>query len=531
MSRLRKWFSPKKKYTHPNQTTQSELIPNEETKALSTRLDQNQSELERIFGKTMDLQLERIHIGNQEGIICYLQSMTDAKLISDKIMHPLSTVSLRNRPVTNKKELEDLRKDIFSGLVYKLCPFEHEVVWHILSGYAVLIVEGISEALAIQIEGIETRSISEPSTQTIIRGPKDACTESISTNISLIRRRIKNPNLRFESYTIGKDTRTSVSISYVEGIANEKIVQEVRNRITKIKIHAIFDSGNVEELIADKTMTPFPTIYPTERPDSIASNLIEGKVAILVDGSPFVLVVPVVLTNFFTVSEDYTKPFLMSSFIRLIRYLSFMISLLLPSLWLALITYHFELIPTPLLTSIVAQRETVPFPALVELLMMDITFEVLREAGTRMPRAVGQTVSIVGALVIGQAAVEAGIVSHMMVIVVAVTAMASFVSPVYTFANSTRLLRFALTLLAGVLGLYGVLLGLCTIVAHLVSLRSFGVPYLAPMAPFIVEDQKDVLVRLPFWWMKKRPLFMNSEAPVNHPEPTSPSPPQKGGKT
>jgi spore germination protein KA len=529
MSRLRKLFSPKSKYTSPNETTNPELIP-DGNDVLSRNLEINRSMLEHVFGKTMDLQLDRISIGSQEGIICYLQSMTDRKLISQKIVQPLSMVTLRNRSVSNKRELDDLRKDVFSGLVYKLTEFNHEAVWHILSGYAVLVVEGIPQALAIQIEGIETRSITESSTQTIIRGPKDSFTESIGTNISLIRRRIKNPNLRFEAYYIGKDTRTSVVIGYIEGVANKKIVQEVRNRISGIKINAIFDSGNIEELIGDKTITPFPLVYNTERPDSVAGDLIAGKIAMVVDGSPFVLLVPVVMTNFFTVSEDYFQPFLMSSLVRLIRYASFIVALLFPAGWLSLITYHHELIPTPLLVSIAAQRETVPFPAIVELLLMDFTFELLREAGTRMPRAVGQTVSIVGALVLGQAAVEAGFVSNMMVIVVAITAIASFVSPIYSFANSTRLLRFLLTILAGVLGLFGVLLGLCAIIAHVVSLRSFGVPYLAPMAPFIIENQEDVLVRWPIFKMKKRPLFLNTEAPEVQPDMKNPSPPKKGGE-
>lgn len=529
MQGFQNWFSPKKKYTHPDKTTSSEIVTDGEKKNISRDLDQNQLELEQIFGKTMDLQLKQIYIGDQKGIICYLQSMTDQKLISEKIMQPLLTASIQNPQILSKNCLDDFSKSVFNGLVYSFTQTFHQAVGHILSGYAVLIVEGVSEALAIQIEGIENRAISEASTQTILRGPKDSFTESLSTNISLIRRRIKNANLRFEEYTIGKDTQTSVSIAYIEGVANDKIIQEVRSRISRIQISAIFDSGSIEELIEDKTYTPFPLIYNTERPETIASHLTSGKIAIFVDGSPFVLSIPVVFTNFFAVSEDYFQPFLMSSFIRILRYISFLIALLFPSIFLSLITYHSELIPTPLLVSIASQRENAPFPSIVELLLIDFTFEILREAGTRIPRAVGPTVSIVGALVIGQAAVEAGIISNMMVIVVAITAISSFVLPIYSFANATRLLRFGLTILGGVLGYYGVFLGLCVIFAHLVSLRSFGVPYMAPIAPFIIEDQKDVLIRLPIYGMKRRPRFMNTESPVNQPEVVSPAPPQKGG--
>lgn len=527
----KKLFSPKKKFTHPDQTTNPEIVSDGESKTISRMLEQNRTELERIFGKTMDLQLISIHIGHQEGLICYLNSMSDAKNITEKITNPLGNSFNHDHQILNKQALEDFGKSVFRGLVYSFTDTFHQIASDLLSGYAVLIVEGIAEALAIQIEGLENRSISESTTQTIIRGPKDAFNESISTNISLVRRRIKSPSLRFEGFTIGKDSQTSVAIAYMDGVVNKKILEEVRKRIARIEISVIIDSGNIEELIADKTYTPFPLIYNTERPDTIVAHVTSGKIAIFVDGSPFVLSVPVVLTNFFDVSEDYYQPFLMSTFIRWVRYISFLLALLLPAIFVSLITYHFELIPTPLLVSIASQRELVPFPAIVELMMMDLTFEILREAGTRMPRAVGQTVSIVGALVIGQAAVEAGIISNMMVIVVAITAIASFVSPIYSFANSTRLLRFFLTFLGGIFGLYGVFLGLCAIFAHLVSLRSFGVPYLAPMAPFILEDQKDVLVRLPLFAMKRRPKFLNTESPITQPDIVNPSPPKKGGNT
>lgn len=263
----------------------------------------------------------------------------------------------------------------------------------------------------------------------------------------------------------------------------------------------------------------------------MAAHLLEGKAAILLDGSPFVLVAPTVMIDFFQSPEDYYQPYYMGSFIRMVRYLSFFIALMLPAFYLSIITYHHELLPTQLLISLAAQREGVPFPAVVEVMMMEITFEIIREAGIRMPRAVGQAVSIVGALVIGQAAVEAGIVSNTLVIVVALTDLSSFASPVYALAVAVRILRFILILLAAVFGLYGMVLGLIIMVAHLASLRSFGVPYLAPVAPLIVEDLEDVFVRFPIWAMKWRPGYLNPEAPLRQPESKSPTPlpPDKGG--
>jgi spore germination protein KA len=230
-------------------------------------------------------------------------------------------------------------------------------------------------------------------------------------------------------------------------------------------------------------------------------------------------------------AEDNYQNYVMSSFVRMIRYLSFMIGLLMPSAYVGVLTFHHELLPTTLLLSVIAQREDVPFPAVVEVFIMEITFEILREAGVRMPRAVGQTVSIVGALVIGQAAAEAGIISNIMVIIVAITAIANFVFPNYSFANASRLIRFILIIVASILGLYGVLLVLVFMVAHLSSLRSFGVPYLAPVAPFIVEDQKDVFVRLPIWSMNKRPAYLSPNISKKQKAQGSPSPPKQEGET
>ena len=369
------------------------------------------------------------------------------------------------------------------------------------------------------------RQVSEPTSQTVIRGPKDSFVESLSTNQSLIRRRIRNKNLYFEEFIIGHETKTKINIVYVKGIANEEIIEEIRTRLNKINVSAIFESANIEELIADKTLTVFPLALNTERPDTVAGNIMEGKIGIIVDGTPFVLFVPTVFTDFFVSSEDYYHNFFVSSFIRILRYISFMIVLLTPAAYVGLLTYDQEMLPTNLLISIAAQREGVPFPAVVEVFIMEFTFEILREAGIRMPRAVGQTVSIVGALVVGQAAAQAGLISNIMVIIVAITATANFVAPVYSLATATRMLRFVLIIISAFFGLYGILLGLIVMVAHLASLRSFGVPYLAPVAPFNVKDQKDQLIIFPYWSMNRRPSYLRSPQPEKQSKTDSPSPP------
>jgi spore germination protein KA len=504
-------------------------IPPQESRniKIGKELNANQNRFQEIFGHTSDFYIESLYIGQQEALICYLTTMTDEQAINEKIVLSLSVASVNPLSIDNESELEQFCKEKLAGTQLQLLEYETQVIDNILSGHVILFIKDFTKAISIRMNSISTRSIEEPSTQGIIRGPKDGFTESSDTNLSLIRRRIKNPSLRFERHTIGSDTATTVYICYIDGIVNHGILEEINKRISNIKTNAMFDSGTLEELITDKTITLFPLIYNSERPDSISANLVEGKIAIVVDGSPFVLLLPAVFNDFFQISEDYYHPFLMSSFARMIRYLSFMISLLFPSLYLSVITYHIEIIPTSLLVSLTSQRENIPFPALFEVFIMEITFEILREAGARMPKAVGPTVSIVGGLVIGQAVIEAGIVSTSTVIVIALSTISSFVSPIYSFAVSTRLLRFILIPFASVFGLYGVALGLLILIGHLCGLRSFGIPYMAPFAPFIIEDQKDVIFRFPTFSLKNRPSYLKTEKPLRQPNVEPPTPPME----
>ncbi|ARK30700.1 spore germination protein [Halalkalibacter krulwichiae] len=496
-----------------NQTTPDDLIEDQEGKKnISPSLNKNEEEFNAVFDKTFDFKIEKVLVGNSEGLILYLSTMVDAQAIKEAIRPALVVAHKKQETISSSSDLKLFQKEYLPSQNVVDVSYNHEVVWYILSGYTVLLVGGLSDGLAIMTTTTDKRSIDQSQTQTIIRGPQDSFTEVKTTNVSLLRRRIKNPHLKSENFIVGKDTQTSICMVYLDDVANDSIVNEVRKRIENISTNAVFDSGNVEEYLVDKVITPFPMIYHTDRPDAIAADIVEGKVAIVVDGSPFVLSTPVVFTDFFQVSEDYYQGFMMASMLRMLRYLAFLIALLLPSMYIGLTTFHHELIPTGLIVSIQAQREGVPFPAVVELLLMEITFEILREAGVRMPRVVGQTVSIVGALVIGQAAVEAGVVSHVLIIVVALTAMAGFVSPIYSFANATRLLRFALILITAALGLLGTLIGFLLIITHLCNLKSYGVPYLAPMGPLIMEDQKDVFVRLPMQVMQQRPNYLSAKA-------------------
>lgn len=495
----------------------------------STDLDNNIASLKEIFGETSDIEVQYINLAHNKGVIIYLKSMVDVNEVSNKIIGPLSHLNQSEYLLETAMGLEEIREKVFPGLSFQSKDDYKQIAWDLLNGYVLIMANRNKKAYLFSIGNSDYRSISEPTTQTVIRGPKDSFNESLQTGITLIRRRIRNPRLQFEEFVVGAESRTTVSIGYMKGVVDDGILTEVRKRIQDVNMNAVFDSGNLDEAIADNTFTTFPLIYNTERPDAVAGGILEGKVAILVEGSPFVLLAPTVLTDFFQSPEDYYHSFIIGSFMRVVRYISFMVAMVFPSLYVALVTYHHELIPTDLLISLQAQRQGVPFPAVIEIIVMEFTFEVLREAGVRMPRAVGQTVSIVGALVLGQAVVEAGLVSNVLVIVVAFTAIASFVTPIYNFSTPTRLLRFLFILAASVLGLYGVLLSLILMVAHLVSLRSFGVPYLAPVAPFILEDQGDVFIRFPNWADLRKPSYLNSRS-LNKRKINKPSPPKQEGK-
>ena len=307
-----------------------------------------------------------------------------------------------------------------------------------------------------------------------------------------------------QSIIVGRYTQTEIIIAYIKGLADKTLIEEVTNRLQRIDIDGVLESGYIEEMIEDNPFSPFPQLINTERVDVAAAGLLEGRVVILIDGTPDVLVAPITLYSLLQSAEDYYQRFMISTTIRWMRYFFLVISLLLPSLYVALITYHQEMVPTALLISMARSREEIPFPALVEALIMEIFFEVLREAGIRLPKQVGSAVSMVGALVIGDAAVAAGIISAPIVIVVAITGIASFMIPRYSAGIAIRMLRFPMIFLAGTMGLLGIILGVISIVVHLCSLRSFGISY-HPIAPINGRELKDVLIRAPWWKLNTRP--------------------------
>ncbi|WP_433753628.1 spore germination protein [Paenibacillus amylolyticus] len=475
-------------------------------KALSCSLENNVAMLKQEMGHSTDyiLRCWNSEHGHPLLAVSFFEGLVDQQLLT-ALLEEL-TAGIRNGAISDHNVETWLMDHIPIGSI--TCLDNEEALIHaVLDGQVALLVEGSPKAFAASISGGAKRAVEEPSSQTVIRGPKEGFTEDISTNIALLRRKIKSTDLHIDSRNIGTYTQTKVSVAYIRGIADPEVVIEISKRLDSIHTDSILESGYIEEFIQDGVWTPFPTIYNTERPDAVAGSLLEGLVAILVDGTPFVLTAPVTFFRFMASSEDYYQRYDLASFLRIIRIASFFLALLLPSFFIATTTFHQEMLPTTMLITLAAQRETTPLPALLEAIIMELTFEVIREAGTRMPRAIGPAISIVGALVIGQAAVQAGMVSAAMVIVVSFTAICNFVLPAINMSGTVRLLRFVLMLLAGSFGLYGVLAGTVPILVRLVSLNSFGVPYMLPIAPFIKGNLKDLFVRVPWWKMKNRPVM------------------------
>ncbi|MCZ8515647.1 spore germination protein [Paenibacillus filicis] len=467
--------------------------------ALSLHLNDNLQQLQTLFKDCSDVRFHSFLIGGSlNALLVYIEGICDIELIDQHVLAPLLM-----RQDTAEPSIEDLMNNIPVSNTRTVLTFQG-MTNEIMSGHPVLLADRISQAIVIGATKLEKRAIEEPSAESVVRGPREGFTEALNVNTSLLRKIIKSPALKMKSVTIGRYTQTKTIIAYIEGIVQPSLIDEMEQRIKRIDIDGVLESSYVEELIVDNPYSVFPQLMSTERPDVVSANLLEGRAVLLVDGSPFALIAPISIFSLLQSPEDYYAGFWAGSLIRWLRYLFIIIALTIPSAYVAILTFHQEMVPTKLLLSIAKSREEIPFPALVEALLMEVTFEALREAGLRLPKQVGAAVSIVGALVIGQAAIAAGLVSAPMVMVVAMTGIASFTIPRYSLGISVRLLRFPLMFLAGMMGLLGLMLGIITMFVHLSTLRSFGVPYLTPLAP-MSRNLLNMLVRVPIWMRNTRP--------------------------
>ncbi|GAA3413090.1 spore germination protein [Paenibacillus hodogayensis] len=476
-----------------------------EEKVLSSDLAVNESIVRDLLHDSSDMVFRKLQVDGQSLLFVYVEGLCDTNLVEQIILKPLLYQGFPDDCRDGSSLARTFNRLLLPVLRVSSAGKANEVVEKVLTGHVALLAEGESEALLADFQHYQQRGVEEPASESVVRGPRDGFTESLRVNTSLIRRRLCTPNLVNKSFQIGEKTGTKVEILYIDGVAKPSIVEEVIRRIGHIRVDGILESGYVEELIEDTPYSPFPQIQNTERPDVVCGALLEGKVAIVTANTPFVLIVPMTFWSGLQASEDYYERAIFTTLVRWVRYFMFLIALLLPSIYVALTTFHPQIIPTVLLISIATAREGVPFPAVVEALMIELMFEALREAGIRLPKMIGSAVSIVGALVIGQSAVAAGIISAPMVIVVATTGIASFGIPRYNLGTAFRILRFPMLLLAGFIGIYGILIGLTVILIHLSCLRSFGVPYLTPVTHKKTGYFKDLLLRAPRSSLYRRP--------------------------
>ncbi|MDD2420667.1 MAG: spore germination protein [Heliobacteriaceae bacterium] len=480
----------------PQATPQVQLI--------DARLAVNVNRLQGIFVRSDDFQLRRLTLNiEQTGVpvvLACFPGLTDQERLAEIIAL-----------------LQEIQEDISRllpgclpvGKIKKINRWS-QVKAKLLSGWVVLFVEGSREAYCFPLPAPFVRSPDEPVAEQVVRGPHNGFVEDIEKNLALVRQRMRSTNLKVELFQLGRLSATRVALIYGEGIIDPAVLAEVKHRLVQIDVDDIKAAGTIEEFIEDHPLSIFPQILHTERPDRVTTAIASGAFAVIVDGTPMVLLAPVTFVQFFHSPEDEYERYYYGTFVRLLRYLAIPIALLLPSLYVALTTFNSEMIPTQLLFSIATARAGIPFPAMVEAFLMEATFELLREAGIRLPRQVGQAVSIVGALVIGEGAVRAGIVSQGMVIVVALTGMASFGLPAFNQAQVLRMLRFPLLLLGGTAGILGVFSGVLVLLLHLLGLRSFGVPYFSPLSPLELTAWKSQVLRFPVWAIGGREDYLGT---------------------
>lgn len=471
---------------------------------LGNDLEKNLSNVKNMLDDAEDLIIRHFTSGSHQIAIVCMEGLVDKEFIQTHVIRNLQ--GMNNDFPDPAQTLSIFYQKMISLTSIKYAQSLDDISYGLLSGNTVLYLNGIDQVLILGTSGGKTREIQEPVSESLIRGPRDGFVEDIQTNISLLRRYIRDPNLRFKSHEIGRRSKQKLVVAFMDGITDQDLVKEVNRRLETIDIDFAPESGFVEQWIEDSFLSPFPQFMNTERPDKVSAALMQGKIAILLNGTPFVLTAPTTLGDTLQSPEDYYERWSVSSLIRILRYLGVFISMFLPAFYIALVSYHQGMIPTKLAFSIAATREGVPFPSFVEAVLMGITMELLREAGARLPQSIGQTIGIVGGLVIGDAAVRAGIVSPIMVIVVALTAISSFTYPAYSIAIAFRMLRFAFMIAAALLGLYGIILLYIAIMIHIANLKSIGVPYSAPFSPTFIDDWKDLVIRAPITLLKNRPV-------------------------
>ncbi|AQY38393.1 spore germination protein [Bacillus thuringiensis] len=455
----------------------------------TNNLQEIKNRVQIFFNISADLIEHPIRLKNKtNALLYYFEGLTDGVSLKNNVITPLLQELYENEEIFNSIVIT-----AYTKIIYRW----DEVREGLLEGQCVLFVEKENRALLINTKGWAEREIQEPVSEVTIKGSHDGFIENVSKNIGLIRRYIPSNELKVKKLTIGARATTSVYLLYLGDVANLDIIKEMENRINKVKTDTVLSIGELSNLTKNENWTSFPLVYISERPDSISRHILDGKVAVLIDRSPSAMVISMNLIGFFQTPDDYNIHWLIASAFRLLRFFGFITAILLPALYIAIVSFHFETLPLNLYISIATSRIKVPFSPLLEAFLMEITLEMLREAGIRLPQPIGQTIGIVGGIVIGQAAVQAGLVSNIMVIIVSITAIASFIVSNYDLSNCIRLIRFPMMLFAYFFGIVGIISGIMILLAHFATLTSYGSPYGLPIAPFRLSDLKDSFIKFP----------------------------------
>lgn len=445
----------------------------------------------------------------KKAALLYADGLYDKNLMDTRVLESLMNHCGDDPPIPITRE--SLLEQILS--ISQVSDTRHldQVIESILTGSVALLVEGVEEVVFMNGSAGNSRPIEEPVSEGLLRGPRTGFTETLSENTALLRRHGRNESLQMTKFKVGARAQKDLIIAYMRDIANSELVEEVIRRVEAINMDYVAESGYVEQLIEDNSMSLFQQVQNTERPDRVIGALMEGRVAILLDGTPFALIVPVTFSMLLQSPEDYYERWIPATLLRLLRFFTAFLAVFTPAIYISFITYNQGLIPTELVVTIIEARQTVPFPSIIEALIMEVSIEILREAGIRLPKPIGPAMGIVGGLIIGDAAVNAGIISPFLVIVVAVTAISSFAIPSYSAGITLRMLRFLAMFFAAFLGLFGTVLFFILICSHLSKLKSFGVPYVSPMSPYRLNDWKDFVFRMPFKLMNRRPILMKTK--------------------
>ncbi len=488
---------------------------NEIIATMSTSLDENIETMDELFKDCADIVKRRFTIGGKHKVdiyFLYMDNMINKELLEEDTLRYL-LYKMDNLPAEN--QLDYIKaKGLRSADVTELDTVQ-KLVDAILSGDTAIIIDGCKIALKISVKGFANRGVPKAENEVTVRGSKESFSESLFINRVLLRKRIKDTNLKIKQMKVGTRTKTDVAVVYMDGIVKQEIVDDIVHRIENFVIDGIFDSGMLEQLTERNHYSPFPEFQATERPDKAASALTEGRVCIIVDNSPMVLLLPTTLNSFYQASDDYYSRWEIATFSRILRYIASFLAVALPGLYIVIVNFQSELISTSLALSFAAAREGVPFSILLEVFVMEIAFELLLEAGIRLPGPMGNTIGIVGGLIIGDAAVNANLASPMVVIVVALTAIAAFTIPNESFAAAFRLVRYLIIILSAIWGLLGFVIGVVLLLTHLCGLKSFGIPYLMPFVSSGVvdnSDYKDAILKMPTNKLTSRPSYTRLDA-------------------